>query len=224
MPDLALRNNEGGATFALTLAMMGFTPETVDSTFVDLYWRFEDETTDPIWLGRGSAGETFQAPFDAKGRSVRIFAASITGDGKSFVSDFAQMAQAVYTPGLVPESGTLVLEASEDIAAGRLVNIFDDGGTAKIRKASAADNTKPAVGFVNEEVLSGMLGTVYFGGNQITALTGLAPGATYFLSATLPGRITTTAPTASGNIQQQIGEATSDITLQFEPQPTIEIA
>ena len=44
--------------------------------------------------------------------------------------------------------GAVTLTASEDLAAGALVNIWDNSGRANVRNASARDAMKPAEGFV----------------------------------------------------------------------------
>jgi len=117
-----------------------------------------------------------------------------------------------------------VLAASENLAAGDYVNIWNDAGTAKVRKADAS-TTKPADGFVKDAVTSGADATVYHeGGND--QHTGLTPGSRYFLSATTPGGVVlaTSLPTASGSIVQFIGKATSDTTINIEAAAPIERA
>ena len=84
-----------------------------------------------------------------------------------------------------------------------------------VLKADANAVAKAAVGFVLASVANAATGTVYFEGS-ITGLTGLTPGATYFLSGAATGAITTTIPTAAGSIVQQVGVATSATTLTFE--------
>jgi len=49
----------------------------------------------------------------------------------------------------------------EDLVAGDFVNIFDDGGTIKVRKADAT-NGRDANGFVLAGVTAPALATVYF--------------------------------------------------------------
>lgn len=48
----------------------------------------------------------------------------------------------------------------------------------------------------------------------ITGLAGLIPGRYYL--ATSPGEVTTTPPSASGNVVQYIGEAVSTTEITFE--------
>lgn len=114
-------------------------------------------------------------------------------------------------------SDTLTLTAGETLAAGDLVYV-DAAGQAF--KADADSAAKAAIGFVLAGITSGASGTVYFGSGMVTGLTGLTAGSLYFLSSTAGG-VTTTAPTGSAKIQQQVGRAVSATVLYFEPQPAI---
>jgi hypothetical protein len=113
---------------------------------------------------------------------------------------------------------TKVVPASEDLAAGDLVDIWNDTGTLKVRKAdaSAANAGKKADGFVKAAVTAPADATVYFDG-EISGLTGLTPGAEYFLSDSTPGGVTATPVTTAGNLLQSVGVAKSATTLSFEP-------
>ncbi len=117
---------------------------------------------------------------------------------------------------------TKILAASENLAAGDLINVWTDSGTAKARKADATVAGKEANGFVLAAVTLGNNATVYFDGtnNQLSALT---PGAVYYLSATAGG-ITTTPPSGSGNVVQRVGRALSATELTFEPGEPITLA
>lgn len=116
---------------------------------------------------------------------------------------------------------TQLFPASENLASGDLVNIWDDAGTPRARKADATTTGKEAVGFVLAAVTSGNDATVYFAG-EITGLTGLTGGARYFLSAATPGAVTATAPAATGNAAQFVGVARSATEMTFRPsQPVV---
>lgn len=117
---------------------------------------------------------------------------------------------------------TKALTASENLAAGDLVNVWDDSGTAKVRKADATSPSKRAHGFVLASVSSSATATVYFEGT-ITGLSSLTRGATYFLGTTA-GAVTTTATSTAGHIVQQVGVAVSATELSFEPQQPVELA
>lgn len=115
------------------------------------------------------------------------------------------------------------MPASEALAAGDLVNIWNDAGTAKARKADAAAEGKEAHGFVKAAVASAATAAVYFEG-RITGLSGLTPGARQYLSAANPGALTTAAPSAAGNVVQWVGDAVSATELDFEKSNPITIA
>ena len=112
--------------------------------------------------------------------------------------------------------------ASEALAAGALVNIYDNAGTPTVRNADATTSGKPVVGFVLAAAASGATATVYFEGT-ITGLTGLTAGTRMYLDTTA-GAITATAPSAAGNVVQYVGTAISPTELSFEPADQIVLA
>lgn len=107
-----------------------------------------------------------------------------------------------------------VVDASENIAAGDFVNIWNDGGAAKVRKADASAAGKEAHGFVLAAVTSGNPATVYFEGTN-DQVTGQTAGPVY-LSATVPGAATSTPPSTAGQVVQRIGVATSATSINVE--------
>ncbi len=118
-------------------------------------------------------------------------------------------------------SDTASVTTSEALTAGDFVNIFESTG-AKARKADASISGKEAHGFVLAAVASAAAATVYFEGTN-TQLTGLTAG-NQFLSATTPGRATSTAPVATGQVVQRLGVALSATALNFEPYAPIVLA
>lgn len=117
-----------------------------------------------------------------------------------------------------------VLPSSENLTAGDYVNIWNDSGTARVRKADAsfAGAGKRAHGFVKENVTAPANATVYFEGSN-DSLTSLTPGTTYVLSHTTPGGVVAlaSATTTAGHILQVIGESTSDTIINTEIQQPI---
>ena len=113
---------------------------------------------------------------------------------------------------------TVVAPASEALTANDIVNLFDDSGTIKARKADATDATKPAHGYVQADVLSGSNATVYFEG--YLPGTGFTVGSVYFLATTAGGN-TTTPPSSSGNVWQSVGVAVSTSEIDFNPENPI---
>lgn len=108
---------------------------------------------------------------------------------------------------------TKSIQASENLSAGNLVNIWSSAGAFRVRKADATASGKEAHGFVLASVTSGQTAQVYLEGT-ITGLSGLLPGR-YYLSTT-PGEVTSAAPENSGNVVQYIGNAVSSTEITFE--------
>ena len=100
-----------------------------------------------------------------------------------------------------------VILASENIGAGKYVNVYDNTGTANVRLADNS-NSREAHGFVKDAVTSGNNATVYFEGTN-DDLSGLTPGARQFLATA--GGVTATPPTSGGGAQisQLVGTAIS---------------
>lgn len=117
---------------------------------------------------------------------------------------------------------TKLAATSENLSAGDLVNLWNDSGTVKARKADAS-NGRRAHGFVLSAVTSPNNATVYLDGT-ITGLTSLTPGAAYYLSGATAGAIVSTAPSTSGYISQEVGVALSATELNFEEQQPILLA
>lgn len=146
-------------------------------------------------------------------------AATITAVADSIVAtDSTGTIPAVLLPtGVVAPTEPIV--ASEALAAGDLVNVYDNAGSANCRKAdaSAAAGAKRAHGFVLASVISSGTATVYFG-DPNTAVTGLTSG-TQFLSASTPGKSVSVGsiPTGSGQLVQQVGVAVGATVLVFAP-------
>jgi hypothetical protein len=109
---------------------------------------------------------------------------------------------------------TATIASSENLAAGDFVNIYNDGGTAKVRKADASTSGKYAHGFVLSSVTAPANATVYFEGPN-SGVSGATPGE-IFLSATTAGGFTSTAPTGTGKVVQKIGVATAATNINFE--------
>ena len=115
---------------------------------------------------------------------------------------------------------TQAMACSENLTAGDLVNIWNDSGTRKVRRADCS-NGRRAHGFVLSGFSSGATATVYLD-DTLTGLTGLTPGSVYYLSTT--GAATATAPSTAGQISQEIGVAVSTTAISFEPQQPITLA
>jgi len=119
---------------------------------------------------------------------------------------------------------TTAATASETLSAGNIVNIWDDTGTTKVRKADATAEGKEATGFVRAGFSSSATATIYLPGDVITGLSSLTPGARYYLNTTAGGITNDVSAFASGNVSQCVGIALTTSTLAFNPEPPITIA
>ena len=116
---------------------------------------------------------------------------------------------------------SITVEEAGGLSAGDLVNIFDNAG-AKVRLADAS-NGRIAHGFVKSAFLNAAAATVYKEGTN-DQLTGLTPGSPQYLSATTPGAVTATPPSATGQVVQKVGTAFSASDLDWEPSQPITLA
>jgi len=116
---------------------------------------------------------------------------------------------------------TQIVVASEALAAGDNVNIWNDTGTPKVRKADATSSGKGANGFVLASVGSGGNAEVYFEGSN-TAVSGKTAGKQYL--ATTAGLSSATPPTGTGNVIQIVGFATSATVVNFQSGTPIVLA
>lgn len=106
-----------------------------------------------------------------------------------------------------------IIEASEALATGDFVNVWNDGGVAKVRKADSS-NDRRASGFIKEAVVATDSATVYFEG-QNDDLSGLTAGQKLWLGAA--GAVQTTPPVLPGNvIHQYLGKAISATAMDVE--------
>ena len=108
---------------------------------------------------------------------------------------------------------TGIVEAAEDLFAGALVNIFDDGGFFRARLATAAQEGYEAMGYVLTEALTESPALIYFEGTN-TAVSGMSGGAAYLTSS--PGYAGPIAPKGPGSVVQRVGFAYSESSLNFQ--------
>lgn len=122
---------------------------------------------------------------------------------------------------MLPTTGSTTLTASEAIAAGSMINLWNNAGVINVRNADSATNKK-AHGFVNGAIASSASGQVEVGNGDNTGVTGLTIGDEYFLSSA--GTVTATVPTASGSTLQKVGVAQATNQLQVILGPAIKRA
>lgn len=110
--------------------------------------------------------------------------------------------------------------AAESLAAGDLVNIFNDGGTFKARKADASDVSKSADGFVKDVTASGAMATVFFEGEVVQTITG---GFSRLYLTSTPGKAGEFDEESSA-IMQFVGTQTSATTFNFVAEEPVQTA
>ena len=108
-------------------------------------------------------------------------------------------------PSLMPVgvvADTITAAAFEALSAGDYVYVRTSDNL--IAKASAAAGGNVAIGFVLQAFAAAASATVFLEGRN-TSLTGIVVGTRYYLSDTVAGAITATAPTATGTRTQFVG-------------------
>ncbi len=152
---------------------------------------------------------------DLLGFSTLHVRVAVGTDGQVLTADSTQAAGFKWaTVPAPPTPGATTMTASENIAAGALINVWSSTG-AKCRNADNSTSAKRAHGFAPNAIAINTAGTVIIGDGTISGLAGLVIGTQYFLGAT--GAVTTAAPTATGSIIQSVGVAFSTAVLLFNP-------
>jgi hypothetical protein len=104
--------------------------------------------------------------------------------------------------GPVPAGDTFTCPGS---VAVKDVVYISASGTVDKAFAGSIGQTPDAIGIVDSKPTSTSALVIYLGRSS-SIFSGLTPNTTYFLSATTPGAITATAPTATGTKVQEIGQ------------------
>lgn len=124
-----------------------------------------------------------------------------------------------------PDAGSLfqtTIDADEAIAAGELLNVFDDAGTPKVRLADASDPARPCNAFaVTAAAAPGDPCTIMASG--INKQVAPAQSGAVWLSETTPGGYEFAVPAGAGEIVQSIGTAIEAVGIVFNPGPAIEL-
>lgn len=111
-----------------------------------------------------------------------------------------------------------IVSAAAPFTAGDAV--YSNSGV--ITKAQAnANNPSKVFGFVSQDIGTGDDGTVQDSGYVTRPAWGLTPGALYYLSPSVAGAITPTAPTTAGQYVVEVGKAVSSTVLAIEIQQRI---
>lgn len=135
------------------------------------------------------------------------------GDAGEIVAldNTGRLDQSVMPVGIGPDVSQIL--ASEALSAGDFVNVYNNSGTANVRKADATTAGKQAHGYVLVSVDNGDPATVYFEGSN-TQVSGATPGPVFL--ATSAGGFSSTAPSSAGNVVQRLGVAVSATEINFE--------
>jgi len=119
-------------------------------------------------------------------------------------------------PSMLPTTGTKSIEVGEAVSAGDFIEIYDDGGTTKVRPADNS-NGREANGYVLAAGTVASNVNVYFDGGN-SSLSGMTPGARQYLSTA--GDVTETPldPATQTGIHQFLGVASSatELCVQIE--------
>lgn len=126
------------------------------------------------------------------------------------LNNASSLAQAIGTPVYISAANAFQPAKAD---AGATVEVF-----GLIRDPSVAPSANASV------QTDGVLTASTSQWDLITGQTGgLTPGATYFLSPATAGKLTTTAPTASGHYVLRVGRAVNTQTLEISIQPPIKL-
>ncbi len=117
---------------------------------------------------------------------------------------------------------TMSLVSSDNLAAGDLVNVWNNSGVPTARKADGSTSGKEATGFVIAATTSPATAVVYLSGINSNA-SGLTAGAV-FLSDSTAGKASNTCGSGTGHTAQRVGTALSVTQFQFQPGPAITLA
>ena len=127
---------------------------------------------------------------------------------------------------MLPSSEALTFTATEAIAQGAFVNVYNNSGSAAVRNANATDATKPANGWAPNSIATSSAGTINFDGiNSYVNNSGFVAadlGTEAFLSTTAGGAVQYNNTFSTGNLVESLGNvvgwATSTLAIAFSPQ------
>lgn len=138
-----------------------------------------------------------------------VVSAGAANDGDVIALDATgRIDNSVLPVGVGPDVSQIEVEDASGLSAGDYVNVFDNGGTTKVRLADNS-NGRGAHGFVKASFADAATATVYFEGPN-TDLSGLVAGTRIFLGTAGDVISTPLAPiTDTGKISQLLGVAMS---------------
>lgn len=107
-------------------------------------------------------------------------------------------------------------KATEALAAGDFVNIYDNAGVVSVRRAIATAYATAANGFVRSDVTSGASGLINLAGMNDKIVIAATLQDCYLSDATA-GKVISSAPTTAGRIKQNLGLAIAGVGVFFMP-------
>lgn len=156
----------------------------------------------------------------SEARATQVSAGAATA-GALIAANTAGVLDSTFLPaGIGPDA--ISAPATAAIAANSLVNVYSNSGTLSLRPADNTVAGSEANAYSTAAIASGATGTVNLGNGIVTGFSGLTIGAMAYLGTV--GAVVSAAPSASGNIVQQVGKALSATSIQFAPQQTITVA
>jgi hypothetical protein len=194
----------------------------------DLGRYFDGDSYDGSWDGTAHAsasrlkGDKIQEIWELRdGKWIQKFLTTTTlhdvGTDKLVGPlDGQQIANNTISP---DKMGARTVRASANLAAGDLVNIWNNSGVFEARKASASSGYQ-AHGFVMDSCLAGLSVRVYHMGYN-TFVSGLSPG-NQFLSS-VAGKSSGLPASGVGSMVQKVGFAPAPDVLNFQPAMAIRV-
>lgn len=170
------------------------------------------------------AAQRFLARVGGKFKQLQALVQSTgTADAGKLVAlgDDGRLDESLMPPGIGVEVD--IIPASEALVAGDFVNIWTDAGVAKVRKADNA-NGRVADGFVRTSVTSSADAAVYPLDGVNSNLTGLTPGADYWLGTAggvTDAPLVETDVANANKVSQYLGKALSATELRTGDFPAV---
>lgn len=169
--------------------------------------------------GTGAGTLTAHAVLLGEGTSTLGFAT--IGNAGYVLTDNGSGADPTFQAPASSGNPTAVILAAADIAAGDLVNVYNNAGTANVVPADNTSSTTFANGVALSAISNTTSGTITFGAVKVTGLSGLTPGQLFLDTA---GGVTSTAPSSSGDVVQPVGLAITSSVAIFNPGQNYNIA
>lgn len=171
------------------------------------------------------ADDVFNSLVDGKTKSIRPVSVStgVAEAGKVIKTDAAGKIDVSLLPtGVGPD--TLDAPASENLSAGDYVNIWNDAGTTKLRKADNSNN-RPAHGFIKASVTAPAIAKMFYEGAN-DSVSGKTRGARQYLGtagASIETPLDPNVDFGPNVIHQYLGVAESPTAINTDIEDCVEL-